>query len=146
MVLCPWNYKVRWEEKSAKIEKMTKKAWKSGQGLETTKGCSQFEFVGFICIFRLIIFIFETNTCETTVGYDPKSPTFCLPELEWKRQLASFVPQCETNKERDPKNKTDHQLFNFSKNTHTAVLHHFVVKDKRRSLNKTLYGLCVLIQ
>ena len=38
-----------------------------GKGLETTKGCLQFEILGFICIFRHIIFIFETNTWETTV-------------------------------------------------------------------------------
>ena len=62
-----WDYKVRWEEKTAKIEKMTKNAWKSGQGLKTTKGRVQFEFFGFICIFGHIIFKFETNTWETTV-------------------------------------------------------------------------------
>ena len=66
-VLCPWIYKVRWEEKSAKIEKMTKNGWKSGQGLETTKGCVQFEMLGFVCILGHIIFKFETNTWETTV-------------------------------------------------------------------------------
>ena len=43
MALCPWIYKVRWEEKSAKIEKMPESR---GKGLKPPKVDYNLKFLG----------------------------------------------------------------------------------------------------